>query len=311
MRNIFFMPVLLCAGAVLAVASVDDGLLSLVPAGAKIVGSVDVTRARNSEFGQYLLSKAQSEDSHFQEMIDQTGFDPRRDLQSIIFETDAQGGAGHPPSFAILARGNFDASRIKALAKTQGVTVETYGGVEMILHDGGKEHQTAIGFPEVGIAVMADLNTLKQIIDNRASPAALDAELKNKIGSVGKNDAWYVSLAGGGFLTGLAGPQPSQQAKVLQGVLQSSGGVLLGSTIETTFDAVTRSAQDATSLSDVIRFMSSMVQMQRQNNPQAGILASALDRMTLENSGAAVHFAVSMPEKSLEQLAEAGHPTIH
>jgi hypothetical protein len=28
--------------------------------------------------------------------------------------------------------------------------------------------------------------------------------------------------------------------------------------------------------------------------------------MTLENNGASVHFAVSMPEKSLEQLAEAG-----
>jgi len=48
MRHLVFLPVLLCAGTVSAVASVDDGLLSLVPAGAKIIGSVDVTRARNS-----------------------------------------------------------------------------------------------------------------------------------------------------------------------------------------------------------------------------------------------------------------------
>src|SRR6202043_2116696 len=96
------------------------------------------------------------------------------------------------------------------------------------------------------------------------------------------------------------------QAKALQGVLQSSGGVKLGPTIETTFDAVTRSPQDASSLSDVIRFMASMVQMQRQNDPRANILASALDGMTLQNSGASVHLSISMPEKSLEELADAG-----
>ena len=311
MRHLVFLPVLLCAGTVSAAASVDDGLLSLVPAGAKIIGSVDVTRARNSEFGQYLLGKAQSDDAHFQEMIDQTGFDPRRDLQSIIFETSAQAAEGRPSSFAILARGNFDPSRIRTLAKAHGAIVESYGGVDIIVHAKGKEQQTAVGFPEVGVAVMADLSTLKQIIDNRSSPTVLDPELKNKIGSVGTSDAWYVSLAGGSFLTDLAGPQSGQQAKVLQGVLQSSGGVVLGSTIETTFDAITRSAQDATSLSDVIRFLASMVQMQRQKNPQASILASALDGMTLQNSGSAVHFAVSMPEKSLEQLAEVGHPSVH
>ena len=52
--------------------------------------------------------------------------------------------------------------------------------------------------------------------------------------------------------------------------------------------------------------MASMVQMQRQNDPGAAILANALDGMTLQNAGASVHFAVSMPEKSLEQLAEVG-----
>jgi hypothetical protein len=305
MRHFVFLPVLLLAGALSAVASVDSGLLSLLPAGARIVGSVDVTRARGSEFGQYLLAKAQSEDAHFQEMIDQTGFDPRRDLQNVIFETS--GAPGKSSSFAILARGNFDASRIKTLAKAKGASLESYRGVEIIVHTKESDEQTALGFPEVGVAVMADMATLKQIIDNRASPALLDPELKSKISAIGKsNDAWFVSLVGGSFLADHAGPNAPPQAKALQGVVQSSGGVRLGSMIETTFDALTRSPQDATSLSDVIRFMASMVQMQRQNDPRAGILATALDGMTLENSGTAVHFAVSMPEKSLEQLAEIG-----
>jgi hypothetical protein len=312
MRQIAFLSAFILAGAISAFASVDSGLLALVPAGAKIIGSVDVTRARNSDFGQYLLNKAQTEDVHFQEMIDQTGFDPRRDLQSILFETTGPTTTGNPStSFAILARGNFDPNRIKTLITSKdGATVVNYSGVDMIVHAKEQSQQTAIAFPEVGVAVMADLTTLKQIIDNRATATVLNADLQSKINNVGgSNDAWFVSLLGGGFLADHAGPQGASQAKVLQGVVQSSGGVKLGSMVDTSFDAVTRSPQDAASLSDVIRFLASMVQMQRQNDPRAGILASALDGMTLQNSGSAVHFAVSLPEKSLEQLAEVGPPT--
>jgi len=307
MRHSVLIAAFFFAGALSALASVDAGLLSLVPVEAKIIASVDVTRARNSEFGQYLLGKAQSEDSHFQEMVDQTGFDPRRDLQAILFAANAQGGAGKPSSFAILARGNFDSERIKTLATSKGATIVSYRGLDMIVHAHDKDQQTAIGFPEAGVAVMADLETLKEVIDNRALPTTLDANLQNKINSIGANsDAWYVSLVGAGFLADHMGTDGAPQAKALQGVVQSSGGVKLGSMIEATLDAVTRSPQDATSLSDVIRFMASMVQMQRQNDPRAGILATALDGMTLQNSGDAVHFAVSLPEKSLEELAEAG-----
>jgi hypothetical protein len=307
MRHFVVLSAFLCAGAFSAFASVDTGLLSLVPAGAKIIGAVDVTRARNSDFGQYLLAKTQSEDIHFQEMMTQTGFDPRRDLQNILFATSGPGAAGQPSSFAILARGNFDPARIKALAAAKGgAAIVNYSGVDMILHP--KEHgqQTALAFLDVGVAVMADVASLKQIIDNRASATMLDAGLQSKINAIGNsNDAWFVSLVGGSFLADHAGPQGASQAKALQGVVQSSGGVKLGATIATTLDAVTRSPQDATSLSDVIRFMASLVQMQRQNDPRAGILATAVDGMTLESAGPAVHFAISMPEKSLEQLADA------
>ena len=51
MRQILCIPVLCLAASLSALANIDSGLLSLVPAGAKIVGSVDVTQARSSEFG--------------------------------------------------------------------------------------------------------------------------------------------------------------------------------------------------------------------------------------------------------------------
>ena len=302
---------LLFTGAVSALASVDSGLLAMVPAGSRIVGGVDVTKSRNSEFGQYVLAKTQAEDAHFQEMITETGFDPRRDLQNILFATSGPSGKTGQHSFAILARGTFDQRRIKSLATTKGgATLVTYGGVDMLVDKkSGSELQSAVGFLDTGVAAMADLATLKQMIDNRGVPTLLDADLKSKITSIGNaNDVWFVSMVGGAdFLAQhMGGGGEGAQAKTLQGVTQSSVGVRLGSTIDTTIDAETRSAQDAQSLSDVIRFMASMVQMQRQNDPRAGVLANALDGMTLQNTGTSVHFAGSVPEKTLEQLADSG-----
>ncbi len=244
-------------------------------------------------------------------MISETGFDPRRDLQDVLF---ASGGpvTGQAPSFAILARGTFDQSKIKAAAVSKGgAKIVTYGGVDMIVHvpsDTGERH--AIAFLDSGVAVMADVSTLKHMIDSRAAPSILDPDLKTRIQNVGSvNDAWYVSLVGGASLFGqnADGQQQQQQpqAKALQGVVQSSGGVKFGATIDVTVDATARSEKDAQSISDVIRFGASMVQMQRENNAKAGILANALDGMTLQNTGTAVHLAVSLPEKSLEQLADA------
>jgi hypothetical protein len=95
-------------------------------------------------------------------------------------------------------------------------------------------------------------------------------------------------------------------------VVQSSGGAKLGSTIDVTFHAITRSPQDANALADVIHFMASMVQMQRQSDRRADLVASSLDTMTVNTAGDEVNFAMSMPEKNLEQIAElapkGGHP---
>ncbi len=303
MRNILLFSALLCSSAVSALASVDSGLLALVPSNTKIIGSVDVTRARDSEFGQFLLAKVRSEDDHFEEMIQETGFDPRRDLQSVLFAASGPADSSQQPSFVILARGNFDPNRIKALITSKGGgTLQHYNGVDFIANS---DQKSAIAFLEVGVAAMADLNTVKQVIDNRASPTVLDSGLQSTINTVGTaNDAWFVSLVGGSFLANHA--SQSSQAKAFQGLVQASGGVKFGSNVQTSCDVVARSAQDATSLTDVIRFMASMVQMQRQNDPRAGILASALDGMTLQSSGTNVHFALTLPEKTLEQLADAG-----
>jgi hypothetical protein len=308
MRYILPFCALLLAGSFSAPAAVDSGLIGLVPPGAKMVGAIDFERARNSPFGQFMLSKMKMDDVHFQEFIAQTGFDPRRDLQAVVFASPASAGDQAPSKFAILARGNFNASKIKATALAKGAVVQPYQGVDLLVPKSGAQ-QSGFAFLDGGVAVMGDLVTLQQIIANRGVPSTLDPQLQQQISSVGAaNDAWFVSEMSGSFLAHQLSQQtkqPMQHAQALQSVLGATGGILFGDPVQLSFDATTRSPKDATSLADVVRFAASMVEMQRQNDPRADILASALDNMALATDGDSLHLAISLSEKNLEQLAEA------
>jgi hypothetical protein len=330
MVRLFFLSSLLAAGSLSAFGSVDNGLLALVPAETKLVGSIDFTSSRGSKFGQYLLAKAQAEGPHMQEVIQSTGFDPRRDLEHVIF---ASGGFsagsvdGRRGSNAIvLARGTFDELRIKTAAKKNGFSADVFQGVELMVNHPSsgqaagesKPHdQVAFAFLDPGVAVMGDIASVRQVIANRAAAAGPSQPLRSKIDELGSaNDAWFVSLSGGDFLARhrRAQPQgdqqtPSQvppQVKVLEAVTQASAGIRFGSLNQVALDATTRSPQDATSLADVIRFFASTVQMQRDKDPRAAIVASSLDSMSLETSGNVLHLSVSIPEEQLEQLADLG-----
>jgi hypothetical protein len=272
-------------------------------------------QARSSEFGQYLLNRSKDENHDFAEFVQQTGFDPRRDLQNLVFATSGPGAAGAQSRFVILARGRFDADRIKATAKAKGAKFKTYQGIELLFPQGDRQ-ETAIAFPDPGVAVIADVTTMHRIMENRGIASTLDPALQQRIDQLGvDNDAWFVSLTGGSFLKNHISAEekgpPAQAAQALQSVLSSYGGVRFGNTVDLTVDALTRSPQDATSLEDVVRFLASMAQIQRQKDPRAAILAGALDNMKLATQSNTFHLAISIPEKSLEQLADLGPATSH
>ncbi len=303
MRYLLAASVLLVTAALSTPAAVDPALLALIPAGAKLVSGVQVDQARGSEFGRYLLGRIGTEDEDFQQFTDQTGFDPRRDLDEFVFATGGPNTDSARSNFVIVARGSFDQNRIEARAKAKGATAQSYQSIRLLM---GPDHRTAVAFLDGGIAVMAYVTTLRQIIANRATPAALDPVLQDQVLKVSaNNDAWFASTLGSAFLTRhmeRETHQPLQHARALESILQSSGGVHFGDVVEFSFDATTRSPQDAVSLADVFRFGGSMIQMQRQNDPRAGLVASAIDKMTITNDGPALHATFSMPEKSLEQL---------
>lgn len=313
MRNPFPASLLFVAMSVSASAAVDSGLLALVPSGSKIITGIDLQRARSSDFGQYLLRRINAEDQDFQQLAQQTGFDPRRDLQDLVFASAEPSVDRKNPQFAILARGNFDEDRIGAAAKAKGAVAQTYQEVELFVN-ASKHEQTAFAFPEVGVFVFGDIGTVQQIIANRSNPTTLDPALQQLVSGAGAdNDAWFASLLGGNYLNHHVNSNATQTDRIpiqaLQSITESSGGVRFGSEIQLSLSAITRSQKDAGALADVVRFLANMIQMQAQKpqmSQQANLLVPALSNMDVKIDGNSVHLAVSLPEKGLEQLADSG-----
>ncbi|MFL6352407.1 MAG: hypothetical protein ACJ74Z_11235 [Bryobacteraceae bacterium] len=310
MRHARAIAAVFVSGGLSLSGAVDPALLGLVPPGTKLVSGIQLDQARSSQFGRYLLNQIDTEDERFQQLTEETGFDPRRDLNEVLFATSGPGEVNTQPSFVVLARGSFDQNRIEAKAKAKGAAVETYQGVHLMLKARENHHNSGVAFLDGGIAVLADRATLRQIVAGRATPTVLDAALQDQVVKASAaNDAWFASSMPGSYLTRHLEhetSQPMQHAQALQSILQSSGGVHFGDMVEFSLDASTRSPQDAVSLADVLHFGASMVQMQRQNDPRAAIVASAVDSMKITSSGPTLHATFSLTEKQLEELVAAG-----
>ena len=305
MLRIFPVALFLLGACSASFAAVDSSLLAMAPASSQVVAAVNVDGSLSSAFGQFLLRQLSSHDDSFQQLVEQTGFDPRRDLQSILLTAAPSQNSKAHGRFAVLARGNFDQNRIKAAAQKQGSVVQHFQGIDLLVGSEGNE-QTVFAFPDVDLAVMGDLLSVKQVIRNRANPANLDPALQDQISKIEANDAWFASILPPPSFTADVDPdlkKSMDHAQVLRSIIRSSGGIEFGSTSDIVFNAETRSAQDATALADVIRFMTSMVQMQRGKDGRVALLGPALDSMKLEVAGSSVHMAVHLPESVLEQLA--------
>ncbi|MGH8165363.1 MAG: hypothetical protein ACREP1_13615, partial [Rhodanobacteraceae bacterium] len=289
--------VLFAAGGASASASVDAGLLALAPPGSKVVAAVDASRARGSQFGQFLINRALASDSNFERFLAETGFDPRRDLQDFVFAA-----TGDPNSAGvILARGNFDPARIGAAAKARGASVQTYRGVDLILNS-ARAHESAAAFLAPDIAVMADVATVEEVIRRRSVPAKLDPALQRLIAGVGGNGAWFVSVSAGT----LAAPEVARwnrtAASAVQSIVEASGGIRFTDPLAVTLHAVTGSPQEAEALSVVVRGLAAFARMGHPTEPYLAVLASARD-MNIGADGSTVDLSFSIPEKEAEHLA--------
>lgn len=294
----------LALAAVSALAA-DTGLLSLVMKDPAMVAGVDIDRARNSPLGQKMIAEMKDDDKHFQQLLESTGFDPRKDLhEALVVST----GGNKPESGLVLVRGNFDASKIAAFAKSQGAVSTLYKGVEVWQGPESKS-EGAFAFVDSSIAILGNLAQVTAAIDRKqAGQGGLSQDLAAKVVLwSGQNDAWIVSNQPiSGF-----GPFPNKGTNPgglsVDSIKAASAGIRFGSVVDISAETTMRSPQDATAFADVIRFLVSMMRSNQDPNRQVPEpISNMIDSLQLDPVGDVLKIHMSMPETDLEKLMNTG-----
>ena len=294
----------------------DPTLLQMVMPDSQVVAGLEVTQAKSSLFGQYVLSHLSVNDTKFEQFTSQTGFDPTHDVSEIVIASNWKPNT--PDNrWLVLAHGTFNVTKITAAAQANGSVSGLYQGVNLLTHAASSNSQvaSAIAFLNTTTALAGDVASVKAAIDRKQSNAPTDGTVFNKAQQASaNNDFWFVTLVP---LSNFSGAIPdanlsgAMQGNLFAAINQASGGIRFGDTVTISAEAVTRSEKDAQALVDVVKFFAGLVQLNRENNPVAGQVATLLDTLQTTTAGNTTSISLAIPEQQLEQLlnnAHEGHP---
>jgi hypothetical protein len=300
----------LLAGA-LALPAADVTLLDLAMPDARLLSGIRVAQIRSSPFGQYLFARFQAEGQHFENFVRSTGFDPRRDLDEILIATP---GGAHDSPRLVVARGTFQPARILDLARNAGNAIAAHNGVDVVTFPGDHGNRLSgvngIAFLSETLAVAGDIDSVHKAIDRRdRGPAPALAAKAGQLSAV--LDAWFVSTVP---VAEIAGRVPGEETAgrlnndAFRSIEQASGGLKFGELVSLSLEVLTRTAEDASNLAAVIKFLSGMIQFKPQQE-QARI-ASLLSSLDIKAEGNAVKLAASIPEQELESIIRGPLPGV-
>jgi hypothetical protein len=295
----------------------DPRLLNLVMPNPGSVAGINVTNAEITPFGQYVLTQMTSAmNQQLQAFIAATGFDPRQDVSEILA---ASSGSVSTPAGLVLATGTFPVSQITTAiaAKSPQLTVQTYGGATLITETGtGKTPASgSIAFLGTTIAIAGDTASVKAAIDRSTGVNSLSPALTVQIQTLSTTeDAWVITdtpmtslipgLGGTGSTAGGIGTSSPilQMGQIFNSIQASSGGILFGSTVQITGQALTTDAASASSLASVLQALVSIASMVGGQNPEAASIAQLLQGLKVTTDGSAINVALSIPETQLETV---------
>jgi len=284
----------------------DQQLLNLLMPDAKVVAGVNVDQAKTSPFGQYVLLQMQSQDQNMRELAAQTGFDPTRDVHELLVASS--GEAGKETGMA-LARGNFNIAGVTGAAAQHGGFTETYGGATIVEDP---KRTIGIAFLSSSVVVAGDLANVKAAIDRQTSPSILPATLLTQINEWSNSqDAWMISavppttLAPRPNAPKVPGLGPGQDA--FQSIQQAAAGVRFGSTVTLKAQGQTDGSQSAQQMSDALKLLASLAQMQSNGDPTAMAL---LQGLSISSQGNLVNVSISLPSDQFIKLVQPKKTTL-
>jgi hypothetical protein len=282
----------------------DSQLLNLVMPDAQVMAGVNVTNSEISPLGTFLLAQISANDQGLQELIAQTGFDPRKDVTEVLAASNGNPAA---PASLVMSKGVFDVAKITAAHGTgTAPVVSIYDGATLITIGADTKTAHAIAFIGGSVAVAGDLVSVKAALDRSSGVNSISPALATQVQALSTSqDAWSVSLASlSALMPGAsAGDGMATQAlQLVKNIQQCSAGLKFCANVQFTAQAVADTPQDASALGDVIKMVASLAAMGGGNSKDAAGIAQLVQSLQVTTSGATVNLSATVPESQVEAL---------
>ena len=294
----------------------DTQLLNLVMPDAQVMAGINVTNAEISPFGQFLLNKITAGDQGLQDFVQQTGFDPTKDVSEILA---ASNGNHATPSGLVLAKGNFNVSQFLSLiAADKNHQVSMYGAATLITSTKASDNY-AVAFLANSIAIAGDAASVKGAVDRGTGTTAISPALATQVQTLStNNDAWSISIASlgalipGGTTSPSANPVAVQTLQLVKNIQSANSGVKFGANVQFTAQAVADSPQNANSLADVIKMVAGLAAMSAAGqNGQGAAIGQLIQSLQVTATGATVNISATVPENQIEAILNASAEKPH
>lgn len=296
--------------------------LKYVPADAAIVAYANVRDVMGSQFRQSLRQVLPDHDKQGQNEFQQkTGIDIERDIDHVI-ACVRPGASESDHKVFVLLRGNFDSTRLEALAREHGAVPVPAQGVRLLHFTGNghnamsdpnapaREHnmadkqQPAIGFVEPGLIVLGDEQSITMAFRPGVANIGQNEELMGMIADVEGTSAnlWAV-----GRMDAIARDPhlPPQIASQIPSVKTFSASSRIDGGLSGVLRAEARDDDAAKNLRDVVQGFLALARMQAGTKPE---FDSLLRSVQLSGTGKTVAISFEVPSEFIQAMSSKMKP---
>lgn len=280
----------------------DNGIaeLAYLPQDSTVVAFANVREVMNSDlrrrFDEMRAARGIDIDSDRNEFEARTGIHFETDVEHIV-ASFAGGQDNERP--LVVARGNFDATRIEALILGQGGQVEEYRNQRLLVVTEGDE-PFAVVFAEPGVAVAGTAQAVRRAIDTKANQAASvteNNELMTLVREMDQGNAWAV----GRFSELASSRLPDAVASQLPPITWFAATGRITDGVEGLVRAEANTEQGAADLRQVLQGFMALARLQTGSNAE---FAALLNSLQLSGEGRTVSLSFSVPAELIDALGK-------
>jgi hypothetical protein len=260
--------------------------LQYIPRDASVIAFANVQEVMHSDLREKLHKAMPAGENGQAELRDLTGINLETDVFRVIacLYPDVS-SANAPGEGMVLARGNFDETRIESLMRDHGAHVEDYKGKRLIVTDvaGNTPRSFAVSFFEPGLAALGTTKVLRLAIDLHQGGDNPQTGLQSIIGNEelmtlvnaldSANNVWAV-----GRFDALTshGRLPANISTQLPAITWFSVAAHLNGGIRGTLRAETRDEEAARNLHDVVNGFIALARLQAGSRPDIQAMMQSL-----------------------------------